>query len=74
MNSFTSCSGAIVFLLDEGQPEGVMAKDHGKAIAIHAGGHPTLSNRNVAFKLTEDMVLAAEAQQMSLADVSLAES
>ncbi|CAB9518529.1 expressed unknown protein [Seminavis robusta] len=60
MNSFT-------FLLDEGQPEGVTVEDHGRAIAIHAGGHPTLSNRNIAFKLTEEMELAAEAQQVSLA-------
>jgi hypothetical protein len=66
INSFTGCSGAIVFLLDKGQPEGVKEIDHGKAFAIHAGGHPILANRNIAFKLSEEMLLAAEAQNLSM--------
>ena len=39
-NSFEGCSGAIVFLLDQGQPDSVTAADYGKAIAVHAGAHP----------------------------------
>jgi len=66
INSFTGCSGAVVFLLDEGQPEEVKERDYGKAVAIHGGGHPVLANRNVAFKLSEEMVLAFEAQDLSM--------
>ena len=52
VNSFTSCSGAIVFLLDKGQPESVDPNlDHGKAVAIHAGAHPFVNDRNLGFKL-----------------------
>lgn len=51
INSFTSCSGAIVFLLDKDQPASVQDCDFGKAIAVHGGAHPTLSNRNVGFLL-----------------------
>jgi len=49
INSFTGCSGAIVFLLDEGQPDSVDRSDYGKAIAIHSGAHPVIGNRNVGF-------------------------
>lgn len=50
--SFTSCSGAIVLLLDKGQPESVDPNlDHGKAVAIHAGAHPFVNDRNLGFKL-----------------------
>ena len=66
INTAKGFAGAIIFLLDQNQPETVLTEDYGRAIAIHAGGHPTLSNRNIGFKLTEEMVLAAEAQQMSL--------
>ena len=51
INTFTSCSGAIVFLLDEKQPESVQECDHGKAVAVHGGAHPFISARNFGFKL-----------------------
>jgi hypothetical protein len=51
INSFIGCSGAIVFLLDENQPGSVLEGDHGKAVAVHGGAHPTLTNRNLGFKL-----------------------
>mmetsp|Transcript_34808 Transcript_34808/g.38881 ORF Transcript_34808/g.38881 Transcript_34808/m.38881 type:complete len:145 (+) Transcript_34808:346-780(+) len=50
LNSFTSCSGSMVFLLDKQQPEeSVKQEDYGKVIAVHAGAHPTLTNRNLGF-------------------------
>ena len=51
INSFTGCSGAVVFLLDQNQPVSVKPYDFGKAIAVHAGSHPTMMSRNLAFKL-----------------------
>jgi len=51
LNSFTSCSGAMVFLLDENQPNSVRQEDYGKVIAVHAGAHPTLINRNLGFRI-----------------------
>ena len=56
INSFAGCSGAVVFLLDVNQPGSVREDDHGKAIAIHAGAHPTLVNRNLGLKLKENML------------------
>jgi hypothetical protein len=53
INAYTGCSGAIVFLLDTDQPASVRDVDHGKAIAVHAGAHPTLVNRNLGFILKE---------------------
>ena len=50
-NTFTGCSGAIVFLLDGNQPDSVQQCDWGKCIAVHSGSHPYLPNRNFAFKL-----------------------
>jgi len=38
INTFTGCSGSVVFLLDVDQPSPVQPNDHGCAIAIHAGG------------------------------------
>lgn len=39
INTFKGCSGAVIFLLDQGQDGcGVEASDYGKAIAIHGGG------------------------------------
>jgi hypothetical protein len=35
-NTFTGCSGAIVFLLDLAQPNSVQRCDWGKAVAVHA--------------------------------------
>ena len=48
INTFTGCSGAVVFLLDKHQPESVNESDYGCAIAVHAGAHP-FYNRNLAF-------------------------
>jgi hypothetical protein len=48
-NSFTGCSGAVVFLLDQKQPESVQTCDFGHAVAIHSGSHPFLQNRNYGF-------------------------
>lgn len=53
INTFEGCSGAIVFLLDENQHESVAPEDYGKAIALHTGTHPLLSDRNFAFKLAK---------------------
>lgn len=53
INSFEGCSGAIVFLLDEKQDASVPTHDYGRAIAIHAGTHPLLSDRNFGFKLKD---------------------
>lgn len=49
INSFTSCSGAIVFLLDKNQPDAVQECDYGKAVAVHTEGHPTAEKRNYGF-------------------------
>ena len=54
INSFTGCAVAIVFLLDENQPGSVQEGDYGKAIAVHGGAHPTLTNRNLGFQLREE--------------------
>jgi hypothetical protein len=52
INSFTGCSWAVVFLLDEHQPEdSVQECDYGKAVAIHAGAHPSQGDRNYGFML-----------------------
>ena len=45
-----------MFLLDEEQHESVLKEDYGRAIAVHAGAHPLLTNRNIGFKLTKDML------------------
>eukprot|EP01006_Ploeotia_vitrea_P028534 TRINITY_DN61204_c0_g1_i3.p1 TRINITY_DN61204_c0_g1~~TRINITY_DN61204_c0_g1_i3.p1 ORF type:complete len:299 (+),score=34.77 TRINITY_DN61204_c0_g1_i3:112-1008(+) len=52
LNSFRGCSGAIVFLLDKGQPPTVEQRHHGKAVAVHAGGVPG-ERMNFGFLLTE---------------------
>lgn len=54
LNTHKGCSGAIVFLLDEGQNTelGVIGDDHGKAIAVHGGGDRFEGKAiNVAFKI-----------------------
>ena len=53
INSFTGCSGAIVFVLDTNQPAWVDQHDWGKAIAIHSGAHPTLNDRNYGFLINK---------------------
>jgi hypothetical protein len=53
INTFTGCSGAIIFLLDTEQPSSVTPRDFGTAIAVHAGSHPTLRTRNLAFKISQ---------------------
>jgi hypothetical protein len=56
IHTFTGCAGAIVFLLDKDKPASVKRVDHGNAIAVHAGAHPStlLVNRNVAFQIREE--------------------
>jgi hypothetical protein len=49
INSFTGCSGAIVFLTDVSQPNSVDSCDVGKAVAIHSGSHPFVGDRNFGF-------------------------
>ena len=49
INAFTGCSGAVVFLLDRGQPPSVGPSNWGRAIAVHSGAHPTIGDRNYAF-------------------------
>jgi hypothetical protein len=49
INSFTGCAGAIVFLSDMEQPVSVEKSNWGKAVAVHAGGHPSLSDQNFGF-------------------------
>ena len=49
INCFTGCSGAIVFLLDQKQPDTVEECDFGKAVAVHSGPHPSMLDRNVGF-------------------------
>lgn len=50
INTFESCKGAVIFLLDRNQPGGVLEGDHEKAIAIDAGDTPGYP-LNIAFKL-----------------------
>jgi hypothetical protein len=49
INTYKGCAGAVVFLLDNNQPDGVGVEDYGKAIAVHGGdaAHDT----NVAFTI-----------------------
>ncbi|KAL3903806.1 MAG: hypothetical protein SGILL_010307 [Bacillariaceae sp.] len=60
INSFTGCSGAIVFLLDCDQPDSVDPHDYGKAIAIHCGAHPTVGDRNVGFLINSHPLLGLD--------------
>jgi len=53
INSFTGCSGAVVFLLDKDQPASVDQSDWGRAVAIHSGAHPLMSDRNYGFLINE---------------------
>ena len=59
MNSFTGCSGAIVFLLDRNQPESVQQCDYGKAVAVHGGCHPFIITHNLGFILPEELTSMA---------------
>ena len=56
INTFTGCSGAIVFLLDRNQPDSVQQCDYGKAIAVHGGAHPFINARNLGFILPDPLV------------------
>ena len=58
LNSFTGCSGAVVFLLDQNQPESVQQCDFGHALAIHSGAHPFLQNRNYGFLIRKHAAFA----------------
>jgi len=44
INTYESCSGGIIFLLDKNQPASILSEDHGKAIAVHS---EFLSDENV---------------------------
>jgi hypothetical protein len=59
-NSFSGCSGAVVFLLDVDQPDdGSMQEcDYGTAVAIHSGAHPIRDFRNYGFMLHHHPELA----------------
>jgi len=51
INTFTGCSGAIVFLLDHGQPPSVQPCDFGCAVAVQAGSHSISNAGNFGFLL-----------------------
>jgi len=57
INSFTGCSGGIVFLTDEGQPDSVDSCDIGKAVAIHSGSHPVIGDRNFGFIINRHPIM-----------------
>ena len=50
INTAKGFAGAIIFLLDQNQPETVLTEDYGRAIAIHAGS-PITNWVNVGFRL-----------------------
>jgi hypothetical protein len=54
INSLKGCSGAIVFLLNCGQPESLNRSHYGKAIAVHAGFKADLGT-NLGFKFTDPL-------------------
>ena len=58
INSFTGCSGAVVFLLDQNQPDSVDQTDWGKAIAVHSGAHPLMDDRNYGFLINKHPIFA----------------
>ena len=60
INAFEGCAGAIVFLLDVDQHESVSPQDYGNAIGVHTGKHPSLSDRNIGFRLTKALVQAKQ--------------
>ena len=49
INTFEGCSGAVVFLLDQDQPDGMDTALHGMAVGIHSGGLD--NSNNMAFLL-----------------------
>jgi len=53
INTFTGCSGAIIFLLDKEQPSSVKNHHWGRAVAVHVGSHPSMRTRNIGFKLVQ---------------------
>lgn len=61
INSFGGCAGAVIFLLDLEQHEGVSEGDYGKAIAIHVGGQQLADGTiaNFAFKIKFDSSFAS---------------
>jgi hypothetical protein len=63
VNSFTGCSGAIIFLLDKQQPQSVQPCDYGCAVAVHAGSHPVFTSRNLGFVLRKHTGLVQELGQ-----------
>ncbi|KAL3908894.1 MAG: hypothetical protein SGILL_008308, partial [Bacillariaceae sp.] len=65
MNTFTGCSGAIVFLLDRNQPKSVQQCDYGKAVAVHGGSHPFIVARNLGFILPDPLPSVASVVDQS---------
>jgi hypothetical protein len=56
INTYEGCSGAVVFLLDKGQPvESVQEEDFGKAIGVHAAGYSPLNLGMNVFKAFHSM-------------------
>jgi hypothetical protein len=53
INTYTSFSGAAIFLLDNPtlQHQSVKKEDYGKVIAIRAGNKPNLEGVNIAFTI-----------------------
>lgn len=50
VNTYSGCSGSLIFLLDQDQPDSVDHDDFGKVIAIHIGSKHELEG-NVGLKL-----------------------
>jgi hypothetical protein len=51
INTFEGCSGAIIFLLDQNQPDDVAAEFHGMAVGINVGGLD--KETNIGFLINE---------------------
>ena len=54
INTYTGCSGAIVFLLDKDQPDNFDDSLHGLAVGIHTGGMD--DNNNLGFILPQTSI------------------
>lgn len=51
INTYTGCSGAVVFLLDKDQPEDLDDSLHGLAVGIHTGGLDDTTNLGFVLRL-----------------------
>lgn len=43
-NTFEGCPGAVIFLLDQGQPSDMLDVCYGCAVAVHCGGVDDVNN------------------------------